>query len=112
VGLRARVYWYSQKDPKRPRTLTTIAKAYGAKLMSFRGRPIYSLPGEKKFHSKINHQEETLQSTRELLSALLNSINRCSNFADHKQDLNLFFEGKEVLETATKILLEDKEQAL
>jgi hypothetical protein len=80
--------------------------------LSFRGKPVYRLPGEKRFYSRINHQEETLQYTRELLHTLLESINKCEHLADHRQDLNLFFEGKEVLETATKILLEEKEQSL
>jgi hypothetical protein len=81
-------------------------------LPSFRGKPIYRLPGKKTYYTQINRQEETLDYTRQLLRTLLDSINRCSNVSDHKQDLNLFFESKDLLDTAAKYLSEEKEELL
>jgi hypothetical protein len=81
--------------------------------MSFRGKPIYRLPSEKKtYYSKINQQEETLDYTRQLLRTLLDSVNRCEHRSDHRADLNLFFESKNLLDTAAKFLAEEKERSL
>jgi len=79
---------------------------------SFRGKHIHRVVGGDTYYSSHKDQEETLDLTRELVRTLLNSINRCSNLADHKQDLNLFFESKDLLDTAAKFLAEEKEQSL
>jgi hypothetical protein len=78
---------------------------------SFRGKYIRAAR-EDTYYSKTKTQEETLDYTRELVRTLLNSINRCEHLADHKQDLNLFFESKDLLDTAAKYLSQEKEQSL
>jgi hypothetical protein len=81
-------------------------------MASFRGRHINRVVREDTYYSKTKTQEETLDYTRELVRTLLDSINRCSNLADHRADLNLFFESKDLLDTAAKFLAEEKEQSL
>jgi len=79
---------------------------------SFRGKHISRVVGPDTYYSTHKSQEETLDYTRELVRTLLDSINRCEHLASHKQDLNLFFESKDLLDTAAKFLAEEKVQSL
>jgi hypothetical protein len=80
--------------------------------LSFRGRKINRVVREDTYYSTRKSQEDTLDYTRELVCTLLDSIQRCEHRSDHRADLNLFFESKDLLDTAAKYLSEDKEQSL